>query len=151
MHAHPDIAGQVLRLEYRAMSLNPNARLYGKKSLRSADSGNGPRGAPYVDSGTGGSCAGWARPLLALGAAQDQHVEWLRGRPGLATGPKGGELFGYHTVPRYLDNTTFTQLLRGHLRLQDRSRRELVIGARHLEFVSPLDLAAVARSPTLTR
>ncbi|GGQ83122.1 hypothetical protein [Streptomyces asoensis] len=40
-----------------------------------------------------------------------EHVEWLRGRPGLATGPKGGELFGYHTVPRYLDNTTFTQLV----------------------------------------
>ncbi|MEU0037806.1 hypothetical protein [Streptomyces sp. NPDC006333] len=105
------------------MSLNSNACLYGKKSLRSADSGDGPRGAPYVDSGTGGSCPGWARSLLALGAAQGEHVEWLRGRPGLATGPKWGELFGYHTVPRYLDNTTFTQLVRGHLRLQDRSTR----------------------------
>ncbi|MEU8952026.1 hypothetical protein [Streptomyces sp. NPDC048489] len=33
MCAHPEIAGEVLRLEYTAMSLNPNARLYGKKSL----------------------------------------------------------------------------------------------------------------------
>ncbi|MFE1286827.1 hypothetical protein [Streptomyces sp. NPDC058751] len=40
-----------------------------------------------------------------------EHVERLRGRPGLAIGPKGGELFGYHTVPRYLDNATFTQLV----------------------------------------
>ncbi|WP_393073419.1 hypothetical protein [Streptomyces sp. LN704] len=72
------------------MSLNPNARPHGKKSLRSADSGNGPRGAPYVDSGTGGSCAGWARPLLALRAAQDEHVEWLRGRPGLVHRPERG-------------------------------------------------------------
>lgn len=40
-----------------------------------------------------------------------EHVEWLRQRPGLATGPQGGEVFGYHTVPRYFDNTTFTQLV----------------------------------------
>ncbi|MFJ2007819.1 hypothetical protein [Streptomyces chartreusis] len=33
MRAHPDIAGEVLRLEYTAMSLNPNAKLYGRKSL----------------------------------------------------------------------------------------------------------------------
>ncbi|MEU3734526.1 hypothetical protein AB0E81_34785 [Streptomyces sp. NPDC033538] len=33
MRAHPDIAGEVLRLEYTAMSLNPNAELYGRKSL----------------------------------------------------------------------------------------------------------------------
>ncbi|WP_217137265.1 hypothetical protein [Streptomyces sp. AC558_RSS880] len=33
MRSHPDIAGEVLRLEYTAMSLNPNARLYGKRSL----------------------------------------------------------------------------------------------------------------------
>ncbi|CAL9676240.1 hypothetical protein SUDANB176_07794 (plasmid) [Streptomyces sp. enrichment culture] len=33
MRSHPDIAGGVLRLEYTAMSLNPNARLYGKRSL----------------------------------------------------------------------------------------------------------------------
>ncbi|MFI8932409.1 hypothetical protein ACIG3E_32695 [Streptomyces sp. NPDC053474] len=33
MRAHPDIAGQVLRLEYTAMSLNPNAKLYGSRSL----------------------------------------------------------------------------------------------------------------------
>ncbi|GGP80802.1 hypothetical protein [Streptomyces melanogenes] len=33
MRTHPDIAGQVLRLEYTAMSLNPNAKLYGRKSL----------------------------------------------------------------------------------------------------------------------
>ncbi|MEV5358189.1 hypothetical protein [Streptomyces sp. NPDC052693] len=33
MRAHPDIAGEVLRLEYTAMSLNPNAKLYGKRSL----------------------------------------------------------------------------------------------------------------------
>ncbi|WP_367324767.1 hypothetical protein [Streptomyces sp. HUAS ZL42] len=40
-----------------------------------------------------------------------EHIEWLRHQPGLATGPKGGEVFGYHTVPRYFDNTTFTQLV----------------------------------------
>ncbi|MFF4017233.1 hypothetical protein [Streptomyces sp. NPDC001843] len=40
-----------------------------------------------------------------------EHVEWLRDRPGVATGPRGGEVFGYHTVPRYFDNTTFTQLV----------------------------------------
>ncbi|MDQ0994802.1 hypothetical protein [Streptomyces sp. V3I7] len=33
MRSHPDIAGEVLRLEYTAMSLNPNAKLYGKRSL----------------------------------------------------------------------------------------------------------------------
>ncbi|MEV6533745.1 hypothetical protein AB0M86_29805 [Streptomyces sp. NPDC051639] len=33
MRDHPEIAGEVLRLEYTAMSLNPNAKLYGKKSL----------------------------------------------------------------------------------------------------------------------
>ncbi|MFJ3310869.1 hypothetical protein ACIPSA_49645 [Streptomyces sp. NPDC086549] len=33
MRSHPDIAGEVLRLEYTAMSLNPNARLYGRKTL----------------------------------------------------------------------------------------------------------------------
>ncbi len=33
MRNHPGIAGEVLRLEYTAMSLNPNAKLYGKKSL----------------------------------------------------------------------------------------------------------------------
>ncbi|MFI9040930.1 hypothetical protein [Streptomyces sp. NPDC053726] len=33
MRSHPEIAGEVLRLEYTAMSLNPNARLYGKNSL----------------------------------------------------------------------------------------------------------------------
>jgi hypothetical protein len=33
MRTHPDIAGEVLRLEYTAMSLNPNAKLYGKRTL----------------------------------------------------------------------------------------------------------------------
>ncbi|WP_369228434.1 hypothetical protein AB5J52_48155 (plasmid) [Streptomyces sp. R39] len=33
MRSHPEIAGEVLRLEYTAMSLNPNAKLYGRKSL----------------------------------------------------------------------------------------------------------------------
>ncbi|MFE9127336.1 hypothetical protein ACFYOF_18285 [Streptomyces sp. NPDC007148] len=33
MRSHPDIAGEVLRLEYTAMSLNPNAKLYGRKTL----------------------------------------------------------------------------------------------------------------------
>ncbi|MFE9559079.1 hypothetical protein ACFYMW_39060 [Streptomyces sp. NPDC006692] len=33
MRSHPDIAGEVLRLEYTAMSLNPNAKLYGSKAL----------------------------------------------------------------------------------------------------------------------
>ncbi|MFD5722647.1 hypothetical protein [Streptomyces sp. NPDC127036] len=33
MRDHPEIAGEVLRLEYTAMSLNPNAKLYGKRSL----------------------------------------------------------------------------------------------------------------------
>jgi hypothetical protein len=33
MRTHPDIAGEVLRLEYTAMSLNPNAKLYGRKTL----------------------------------------------------------------------------------------------------------------------
>jgi 3'-phosphoadenosine 5'-phosphosulfate sulfotransferase (PAPS reductase)/FAD synthetase len=33
MRSHPGIAGEVLRLEYTAMSLNPNARLYGRRSL----------------------------------------------------------------------------------------------------------------------
>ncbi|MFD7015209.1 hypothetical protein [Streptomyces sp. NPDC059928] len=33
MRAHPDLAGEVLRLEYTAMSLNPNAKLYGRKTL----------------------------------------------------------------------------------------------------------------------
>nr|WP_107905362.1 hypothetical protein [Streptomyces chartreusis] len=33
MRTHPGIAGEVLRLEYTAMSLNPNAKLYGRKTL----------------------------------------------------------------------------------------------------------------------
>ncbi|AVZ70911.1 hypothetical protein SLUN_00130 [Streptomyces lunaelactis] len=33
MRRHPDIAGRVLRLEYTSVSLNPNARLFGKRSL----------------------------------------------------------------------------------------------------------------------
>ncbi|MEU4884555.1 hypothetical protein AB0G19_29450 [Streptomyces althioticus] len=33
MRSHPDIAGEVLRLEYTAMSLNPKAKLYGKRTL----------------------------------------------------------------------------------------------------------------------
>ncbi|MFP1630061.1 hypothetical protein ACLB9X_34200 [Streptomyces sp. 5K101] len=33
MRSHPDIAGEVLRLQYTAMSLNPNAKLYGRKTL----------------------------------------------------------------------------------------------------------------------
>ncbi|WP_258308862.1 hypothetical protein [Streptomyces sp. NWU339] len=33
MRTHPDAAGEVLRLEYTAMSLNPNAKLYGKRTL----------------------------------------------------------------------------------------------------------------------
>ncbi|WP_436842010.1 hypothetical protein [Streptomyces bobili] len=33
VRSHPDIAGKVLRLEYTAMSLNPKAKLYGRKSL----------------------------------------------------------------------------------------------------------------------
>ncbi|MFE0855025.1 hypothetical protein [Streptomyces mutabilis] len=33
MRTHPEIAGEVLRLEYTAMSLNPNAKLYGRRSL----------------------------------------------------------------------------------------------------------------------
>lgn len=33
MRSHPEIAGEVLRLEYTAMSLNPNAKLYGRKTL----------------------------------------------------------------------------------------------------------------------
>ncbi|MEU0949853.1 hypothetical protein ABZ379_45435 [Streptomyces canus] len=33
MRANPDIAGEVLRLEYTAMSLNPHAKLYGRRTL----------------------------------------------------------------------------------------------------------------------
>jgi hypothetical protein len=33
MRSHPDIAGEVLRLEYTAMSLNPNAKLYKTRTL----------------------------------------------------------------------------------------------------------------------
>ncbi|MET7474700.1 hypothetical protein ABZT17_10135 [Streptomyces sp. NPDC005648] len=33
MRAHPDIAGRVLRLEYTSVSLNPQARLFGRRSL----------------------------------------------------------------------------------------------------------------------
>lgn len=33
MRSHPDIAGEVLCLEYTAMSLNPHAKLYGRRSL----------------------------------------------------------------------------------------------------------------------
>ncbi|MBB5109320.1 hypothetical protein [Streptomyces spectabilis] len=32
MRSHPDIAGEVLRLEYTAMSLNPNSKLYGERT-----------------------------------------------------------------------------------------------------------------------
>ncbi|MCX4564328.1 hypothetical protein OHA02_50305 [Streptomyces phaeochromogenes] len=33
MRAHPDIAGRVLRLEYTSVSLNPQAKLFGRRSL----------------------------------------------------------------------------------------------------------------------
>ncbi|MFJ7345793.1 hypothetical protein ACIQU3_36615 [Streptomyces sp. NPDC101110] len=33
MHSHPGIADEVLRLEHTAMSLHPNAKLYGRKTL----------------------------------------------------------------------------------------------------------------------
>ncbi|MGW5136779.1 hypothetical protein [Streptomyces sp. NPDC004135] len=42
MRAHPEIAGAVLRLEYTAMSLNPNAKLYGKRSLLELLEGDRP-------------------------------------------------------------------------------------------------------------
>lgn len=40
-----------------------------------------------------------------------EHFEWLDAHPVHATGPRQGSVFGYHTVPRYFDNTTFTQLV----------------------------------------
>jgi hypothetical protein len=43
MRSHPDIAGKVLRLEYTAMSLNPNAKLYGKQSLLELFDASRPR------------------------------------------------------------------------------------------------------------
>lgn len=33
MRAHPEIAGRVLRLEYTSVSLNPQANLFGRRSL----------------------------------------------------------------------------------------------------------------------
>lgn len=33
MRRHPDIAGRVLRLEYTSVSLNPKAKLFGRRSL----------------------------------------------------------------------------------------------------------------------
>ncbi|MEV7872580.1 hypothetical protein AB0P17_42215 [Streptomyces sp. NPDC088124] len=33
MRAHPEIAGRVLRLEYTSVSLNPQAKLFGRRSL----------------------------------------------------------------------------------------------------------------------
>lgn len=41
-----------------------------------------------------------------------EHFAWLRDHPVYATGPRKGTVFGYHTVPRYLDNTTFIQHVR---------------------------------------
>ncbi|MFF0097241.1 hypothetical protein ACFYSF_46140 [Streptomyces canus] len=41
MRSHPDIAGEVLRLEYTAMSLNPNAKLYGRKTPLRPDAAAG--------------------------------------------------------------------------------------------------------------
>ncbi|MET9122184.1 hypothetical protein [Streptomyces sp. NPDC004528] len=49
MRAHPEIAGEVLRLEYTAMSLNPNARLYGKKSLLELFDPDQPRDRACLD------------------------------------------------------------------------------------------------------
>ncbi|MFE3268893.1 hypothetical protein [Streptomyces sp. NPDC059215] len=49
MRAHPEIAGKVLRLEYTAMSLNPNARLYGKKSLLELFDPDQPRDRACLD------------------------------------------------------------------------------------------------------
>lgn len=40
-----------------------------------------------------------------------EHFEWLDAHPVYATGPRQGSVFGYHTVPRYLGNTTFAQLV----------------------------------------
>lgn len=40
-----------------------------------------------------------------------EHFEWLDEHPTYAAGPRQGSVFGYHTVPRYLDNTTFTQMV----------------------------------------
>ncbi|MGW1193682.1 hypothetical protein [Streptomyces sp. NPDC002559] len=49
MRSHPEIAGEVLRLEYTAMSLNPNARLYGKDSLLELFDRSRPRDRACLD------------------------------------------------------------------------------------------------------
>ncbi len=49
MRCHPELAGEVLRLEYTAMSLNPNARLYGRKSLLELLDPDHPRDRACLD------------------------------------------------------------------------------------------------------
>lgn len=49
MRSQPDIAGEVLRLEYTAMSLNPNAKLYGKRTLLEFFDRSQPRDRACLD------------------------------------------------------------------------------------------------------
>lgn len=49
MRRHPDIAGQVLRLEYTSVSLNPNARLFGKESLLQQFDPSRPADRPVLE------------------------------------------------------------------------------------------------------
>ncbi|MCT9093459.1 hypothetical protein N4G70_32005 [Streptomyces sp. ASQP_92] len=49
MRCHPELAGAVLRLEYTAMSLNPNARLYGRRSLLELLDPDQPRDRACLD------------------------------------------------------------------------------------------------------
>lgn len=60
MRTHPDIAGKVLRLEYTAMSLNPNAKLYGEKSLLELFDGSQPRDRACLDAFERELAADWA-------------------------------------------------------------------------------------------
>jgi hypothetical protein len=94
MRAHPDIAGRVLHLEYTSVSLNPQARLFGRRSLleqfdpsRAADRpvlaafeeelacrgrcityGASCRSQRQTPPDTGGQCARWSESTWAAPA-----------------------------------------------------------------------------------
>ncbi|MFK0047986.1 hypothetical protein ACIQU4_28635 [Streptomyces sp. NPDC090741] len=92
MRAFPDIAGRVLRLEYTAMRLNPNARLFGRHSLHSkfdpARSEDGPVLEAFAQELTSCPWAVYHLRRLLPPSTNDPAApgEWLRSVRRLRTG-----------------------------------------------------------------
>lgn len=79
MRAHPEIAGRVLRLEYTSVSLNPQAKLFGRRSLLEqfdpATARTGPSSPPLRRSSpTRGRCT------RLTATHQERHIDYAKQR-----------------------------------------------------------------------